>query len=96
MVLEPNLHLRGRQPYDRRQVLPLGGGEVSLLPEPPLELVGLRLREEDPPLSLLVNAPLPLLGAPAVSLLLVEVVVVVVAGCVRLVGRSRVSGEGAI
>lgn len=56
VILEPNLHLRGRQPYYRSQMLPLRGRQVPLLPESPFELVRLRLREQDSPLPLLVAA----------------------------------------
>lgn len=54
VVLEPNLDLRGRQSDDGRQVLALGGGQVALLAEASLKLVGLRLAEEDAPFALLL------------------------------------------
>ena len=50
MILEPDFHLCGAQAYHRGQVLPLRGGQVLLLLEPPLQLVDLRLREQDAPL----------------------------------------------
>ena len=56
MILEPNLHLRGGQSNDRGEVFPLGCREVPLLPEPPFQLVGLRLREKYPSFPLLVAA----------------------------------------
>ena len=46
VVLEPDLHLRRSQKQDAGQVLTLRCRQVALLPEPPLELVGLSLREE--------------------------------------------------
>ena len=55
VVLEPDLHLGGRQSQRAGQVFALGRRQVALLPEAPLELVGLCLGEE--------HAPLPLLHA---------------------------------
>lgn len=54
VILEPYLHLGGRQPDYRGQVLAFRGAEVALLTEPALELVGLGLGEQDPSLALLV------------------------------------------
>ena len=48
-------HLRRRKVEHAGQVLPLRGGQVALLPEPPLKLVGLRLGEQDPPLFFLAR-----------------------------------------
>jgi hypothetical protein len=55
VVLEPDLDLSGRQPDDAGQVLPLGGGQVPLLAEASLQLVGLRLREQHASLALLLR-----------------------------------------
>jgi len=52
MILEPNFHLCWRQTYDARKVLSLRGRQISLLSEPPLQLVRLRLREQHPSLAL--------------------------------------------
>lgn len=52
MILEPDFHLCWRQPYDARKVLSLRGRQISLLSEPPLQLVRLRLREQHPSLAL--------------------------------------------
>ena len=57
VVLEPDLHLRGRQADKAGQVLALGRRQVPLLPEAPLQLVGLRFGEEHPPLPLLAGVP---------------------------------------
>lgn len=54
VVLEPDLHLGGRQPNDRGQVLPFRGAKVPLLAETSLQLERLRLGEQHSPLPLLV------------------------------------------
>lgn len=50
VVLEPDLHLVRGEADQPGQVLPLRGGQVALLPEATLQLEGLRLGEENPPL----------------------------------------------
>ena len=50
VVLEPDLHLVRGEADEPGQVLPLRGGQVALLPEAALQLEGLRLGEEHPPL----------------------------------------------
>uniref|UniRef100_A0A182QQ85 Uncharacterized protein n=1 Tax=Anopheles farauti TaxID=69004 RepID=A0A182QQ85_9DIPT len=54
MVLEPDLHLRRREAYQRGKMFALRCGEVALLPKPALQLVRLRLGEQDAPFALLV------------------------------------------
>lgn len=68
VILEPDLHLGGGQPYNRGQMLPLGGAQVFLLAETSLELERLRLGEQHSPLPLFV---LRLVGLDLVRLLLV-------------------------
>ncbi len=51
VVLEPDLHLVRGEADQLGQVLPLRGGQVTLLPEAALQLEGLRLGEEHAPLS---------------------------------------------
>jgi len=69
VVLEPDLHLRGREAQRACQLVALRRRQVALLPEAALELVGLRLGEEHAPLARLrgvVRGPrlaLRLLGA---------------------------------
>lgn len=60
-VLEPDLHLVGGELEGGGQVLALGGGQVALLLEAPLQLEDLRLREEhpgSPPAPLLLRRPI--------------------------------------
>lgn len=53
MILEPNFYLRRRQTDQTGQVFPFGGGQVPLLPETSLQLIGLCLGEQYPSLSFL-------------------------------------------
>lgn len=55
VVLEPDLHLGRGEADQAGQVLPLGGGEIPLLPEAALQLVGLRFRKQHPSFPLLAG-----------------------------------------
>lgn len=55
MILEPDLHLCGRQTYQTGQMLTLGCAQVALLSESTLQLVRLRLGEEHATLALLIG-----------------------------------------
>lgn len=91
MVLEPDLDLGGRQPDDGGQVFAFGRRQIALLPEPPLQLVCLRLREEHSPLALLVPVVALLLGLLLIHLLLgiVRTRAPVVAVSIRRLRRQR-------
>ena len=92
VVLEPDLHLHGGQPDDGGQVLPLGSGQVALLPEASLQLVCLRFGEEDPPLSLLVGLAVGAASLRVLALLALAVVVGLLLDAVAgLVGHVRLA-----
>lgn len=95
MVLEPDLDLRGREPDDGREVFPLGCRQVALLAEAALQLVGLRLGEEDAALALLVAGAGALGGGRGAVGLLVEGLVVGVVLAVVLELRLRLGLEPA-
>ena len=55
MVLEPYLDLGRGEADQAGEVLSLGSGQVSLLPEAALQLVSLRFGKQHPPFSLLAR-----------------------------------------
>lgn len=84
VVLEPDLHLCRRQSDQAGQVFSLRCGQVALLPEASLQLVGLRFGEQDPSFTLLVYQT-GVAVRRMVFVVVVEVVVVVVLMVVVLV-----------
>lgn len=55
VVLEPDLDLGRGEADQAGEVLPLWGGQVSLLPEAALQLISLRLGKQHPPFALLAR-----------------------------------------
>ena len=73
-------------------MLPLGSGQVALLPEASLQLIGLRFGEEDPPLSLLVGLAVGAAALRVLALLALAVVVGLLLDAVAgLVGHVRLA-----
>lgn len=73
VILEPDLHLGRRETNDGGQMLTLGCAQVTLLTETSLQLVSLRLGEQDSSLSLLVLGLVGLRRLVASLLLVLEV-----------------------
>lgn len=89
VVLEPDLDLRRRQPNETGQVLALGGGQVPLLLEPPLQFERLLLREQNAALSLLPRHRIARLQIAANATLVVKVQHTVIVLLVVLVARMQ-------